>query len=416
MAEQPSDPNERGLVLPKKAVVMLLLMGPIAGTIFLTPAGAVQSRVASSDSATSTDSFADSVAISGSAIAVGDSDHHGTGYAYVFTQSGTRWEFGGRVAGRKGFGSSVAVSGSNLAVGTTYGRAYVYVSDGGAWRRTADLKSPNGNSSYFGDEVALSGATLMAGSISDDSNAGRVFVFTNRVAGWKQTAELAAKSIGAGSLFGTQVVSSGTDLVGTTAQGQVFIFTDGPKGWGQPTELGGPGTNQGDGGGAVAISGNTIVIGDPGYDKGKGVVYVYTNTGSQWRESAQLANRHSKTGDGFGYSVGISGTNVVVGADYAEGYRGAAYVFTASAGRWKQVAELDPSGTIPNSNFGSDVAISGTTIVVGTNGDTGCDELSINGGPSQAVDCAPRASWGAYVYSDTAAGWREVTDLHPPSK
>jgi FG-GAP repeat len=319
------------------------------------------------------------------------------------------------VAGRKGFGSNVAVSGLNLAVGTTYGRAYVYVSDEGAWRRTADLKSSSGNSEYFGNGVALSGATLMAASISDDSNAGRVFVFTNRVTGWKQTAELAGRGVGAGSLFGTQVVSSGTDLVGTTAQGRVFVFTDGPKGWGKPTELGGPGTDQGAGGGAVAISGNTIVIGDPGYDKGKGVAYVYTNTGSRWRESAQLANLHSKTGDGFGYSVGISGNNVVVGADYAEGYRGAAYVFTGSAGKWKQVAELDPSGTIPNSNFGTAVAISGTTIVVGTNGDTGCDELSINGGPSQAVDCAPPASWGAYVYSETAAGWHEVTDLHPPS-
>ena len=401
---------------PKKALLTLLLVGPIAGALFLPPASAVQSRVDGSGSATSTDSFADSVAISGSAIAVGDSDHYGTGDAYVFTQRGTRWEFGGRVAGRRGFGSTVAVSGSNLAIGTTYGRAYVYVSDGEGWRRTADLKSPSGNSSYFGVGVALSGATLMATSVSNDSNAGRVFVFTDRATGWKRTAELAGKGVGAGSLFGTQVMSSGTGLVGTTAQGQVFVFTDGPKGWGQPIELVGPGTDQSGGAGAVAISANTIVIGDPGYDKEKGTAYVYTNTGSRWRESAQLAGLNSKTGDRFGYSVGISGDNVVVGAEYAEGYRGAAYVFTGSAGKWKQVAELDPSGTIPNSNFGSAVAISGTTIVVGTNGDTGCAELRVNGGPSQAVDCAPSASWGAYVYAETAAGWHEVTDLHPPGK
>ena len=91
-------------------------------------------------------------------------------------------------------------------------------------------------------------------------------------------------------------------------------------------------------------------------------------------------------------------------------------MFAETASSWKQVAELNPSATIANSGFGTSVAVSGTTIVVGTNGNSGCGKLSINGGPSQPVDCAPPGSYGAYVYSDSASGWHEVTDLHRPNK
>jgi glycerol uptake facilitator-like aquaporin len=70
-------------------------------------------------------------------------------------------------------------------------------------------------------------------------------------------------------------------------------------------------------------------------------------------------------GDQFGSDVGISGSTIVVGAADSEGLRGTAYVFAKTGSSWIQIAELNPADTIAKSFFGTSVAISGTTIVVG---------------------------------------------------
>jgi hypothetical protein len=74
---------------------------------------------------------------------------------------------------------------------------------------------------------------------------------------------------------------------------------------------------------------------------------------------------------GFGYSVAISGTTVVVGAYGTHTGAGRAYVFTKTATGWTQTPELKGSDTVGSSGtfdgdvFGGSVAISGTTAVVG---------------------------------------------------
>jgi hypothetical protein len=416
-------------VLPKKAVAALLLTTSMLGSMASTSAGALSSKVHRADgssavgdvadAAVGADSFADSVSISGNTIVVGDdSDPNGGGSAYVFSRHGLKWRPAGKVSGASDFGFNVVASGPNFAVGTLYGPAYAYGRDEQGWHRTAVLQSPDGDELYFGDPVALSGATLVAGEATKDSNAGRVVVFTKGTTGWKETAELSGSDTVPGDQFGSPIAVSGASVVVGSGhgRGRVYVFIDGPNGWAQSAELGGQDT-RGDNnfGFSVAISGNTIVVGTPSDAKKRGRVYVYTKTATRWRQTAELQGLHTIAGDEFGWAVGISGSTIVVGAAQSEGLRGTAYVFTERAGRWRQIAELNPSNTVANSDFGSSVAISGTTIVVGTAGATSCS-LRVGGGPSRPVPCVPPWKSGAYVYSKTVSGWHEVTVLHRPSK
>jgi hypothetical protein len=80
---------------------------------------------------------------------------------------------------------------------------------------------------------------------------------------------------------------------------------------------------------------------------------------------AELEGSDTVVGDWFGSSVAISGTTAVVGAVYHAKIAGRAYVFTRTGAGWKQVAELEGSDTVAGDGFGGPVAMSGTTAVVG---------------------------------------------------
>src|SRR6202162_5444499 len=67
---------------------------------------------------------------------------------------------------------------------------------------------------------------------------------------------------------------------------------------------------------SIAVSGNTVVVGD--FDANIetfGAVYVYVKPASGWANMTQVAKlTSSDNGEGFGTSVAISGNTVVVGA------------------------------------------------------------------------------------------------------
>ncbi len=114
-----------------------------------------------------------------------------------------------------------------------------------------------------------------------------------------------------------------------------------------------------------AISGNTLVVGAQGNAASAGAAWVFTKSAGKWKESAKLLGSDTVAGDSFGNSVAISGSTIVVGAQGHNGAIGAAYVFTGSGKTWTQRAELTVPGSSTYGQFGWSVAISGTTIVVG---------------------------------------------------
>ena len=353
---------------------------------------------------TAHDGFGDSVAISGTDIVVGAPGHAfgtGGGRAYVFTKTSIGWKQAAELKGSDTvvgdeFGFSVAISGTTAIVGALGhaggGRAYVFTKRVAVWKQTAELKgSDTVAGDWFGISVAISGTTVLVGADGHAFVAGRAYVFTKRATVWKQTAELKGADTVAGDDFGGSVAISGsTVVVGAFSRdnsaGRTYVFTKTASGWIQTAELKGFDTVAGDEFGfPVVISGTTVVVGACGHARNAGRVDVFTKTAGVWKEKAEL--KGSDTVGVLGYSVAISGTTVVVGA-YDR-----AYVFTKTASGWDQVAELEGSDSVPDDDFGDSVAISGTTAIVG------------------ADEAAYRDAGRAYVFAKTASGWEQTAEL-----
>ena len=122
---------------------------------------------------------------------------------------------------------------------------------------------------------------------------------------------------------------------------------------------------------SVAVSGNTAVVGVPLDDDGginSGSAYVFVRNGGSWSQQAKLIANDAATEDRFGLAVAISGDTAVVGAwgdDDSGSNSGSAYVFVRSGVTWSQQAKLTASDPAPEDWFGTSVAISGDTAVVG---------------------------------------------------
>ena len=152
---------------------------------------------------------------------------------------------------------------------------------------------------------------------------------------------------------------------------------------------------------SVAISGDTVLVA-PSANNGKGIVYVFEKSGEDWMNTTEIARLTASDGvdgDYFGSSVAISGNTVVVGAAEDDSGKGSAYVFEKPSGGWvsaTETAKLSASDGKGNDDcslpecdyFGSSVAINGGTVVVGAWGDD---------------------TWkgSAYVFEKPGGGWGE---------
>ena len=327
-----------------------------------------------------------SVAISGTTALVGaPGSAKDAGRAYVFTETAAHWN---EVAELKGsdtvasdfFGYSVAISGTTAVVSApgfakNAGRAYIFARTATGWKQAAELKgSDTVAGDYFGDSLAISGATTFVGADGHAKSAGRAYVFTNVATGWEQVAELKGSDTVAGDGFGYAVAISGTTvIVGAPDHakdaGRAYVFTDATAGWKQAAELKGSDTVAKNGFGvSVAISGMTAIAGAPGFSKAAGRAYVFAKTGGVWTQARELKGLDTVASDDFGYTVAISNATAVAGAPGFSKAAGRAYVFTNTATGWKQAAKMKGSDTVAADYFGYSVAISGTTAIVGADG------------------------------------------------
>jgi hypothetical protein len=265
----------------------------------------------------------------------------------------------------------------------------------------AMLRAAGAGPDQFGWSVALSGNTAVVGApwevlATRPTTAGRIYVFTHNASGWKQSAELQPYDSMAGDWFGHAVaISGGTIVVGAPQHGapqpvgRAYVFTETASGWKQTAEFKGSGTE--DLGYSVAISGTTAVVGAEGDVNAAGRAYVFSQTSRGWRQVAVLEPSDATPHDGFGFALAISEDTVVVGAPGAA-RGGGAYVFTKTGAGWRQVAELKGSDSAAGDIFGGCVAVSGATVVVGD--------------PFHASKAGR-----AYVFSQIASGWKQVAEL-----
>ena len=126
----------------------------------------------------------------------------------------------------------------------------------------------------------------------------------------------------------------------------------------------------------VAIDGDTAVVGASGDSDARGAAYVFARVSGAWTIQATLTASDRVAGDFFGTAVALSGDTVVIGAtgddDKGSG-SGSVYVFTKPDDGWddwdpttdNEAAKLTASDGANDDNFGRSVAVSGDTVVVG---------------------------------------------------
>ncbi|HEX3761692.1 MAG TPA: hypothetical protein VHW23_23500 [Kofleriaceae bacterium] len=123
---------------------------------------------------------------------------------------------------------------------------------------------------------------------------------------------------------------------------------------------------------SVALSGDTAVIGanrNDERDTDAGAAYVFVRRGAAWTQQAKLTAADAGANENFGTSVAVSGDSALVGAifdsDPGGSALGAAYVFARSGTAWAQQAKLVPPDGVSDDQFGTSVALSGDTALVG---------------------------------------------------
>ncbi|MCB9787613.1 MAG: lamin tail domain-containing protein [Deltaproteobacteria bacterium] len=316
------------------------------------------------------------------------------------------------------FGITVSVSGQTAVVGAPgdddTGAAYVFVRSGGAWTQQAKLTAPEVPTGRgFGGRVAISGDTVLVGAKADDGAddaSGAAYVFVRSGATWTQQARLTASDGAASDWFGGWVALDGdTAVLGATgdddagnASGSAYVFVRSGSAWTQQAKLtASDGAAKDAFGWSVSVSGDTAVVGawdDDDSGSGSGSAYVFARSGSTWTQQGKLTAPDGAFGDGFGWSVSVSGTTAVVGAlrDYGDGAAGSAYVFVRKSSAWTMQQKLTASDAATGDAFGFSVSLSGGTIVVGAV--WGDDDAGLDTG-------------SAYVFVRSGSTWSEQARL-----
>jgi len=127
-------------------------------------------------------------------------------------------------------------------------------------------------------------------------------------------------------------------------------------------------------GAAVAMDGSIAVVGAYQHPSGgsvRGQAYIFRKVGSNWVEEAILQASDEVNSAWFGTAVAISGTTVLIGAfQHPSGgtSRGQAYIFRYNGSSWVQSQILQASDEFNEAWFGLSLSIQGNLAVIGAPG------------------------------------------------
>jgi hypothetical protein len=194
---------------------------------------------------------------------------------------------------------------------------------------------------------------------------------------------------GAGPFGLSVAITKTTVFAGST--NKVDIFAETHSRWGPDGTLEGSDALAHSGfGAALSVSGPTLLVGAAD-QPGGGCVYVFTDKDGKWRQSSVLVA--PRGGRGFVSSVAISGSTALVSSE-APSSAGRVFIFhEASSGRWERLGELTVPGSLAGFDFGITLAISNTSIVVGSGNASG---------------------YNVYFFEEEERGWREVSTRRFP--
>ncbi len=289
--------------------------------------------------------------------------------------------------------STVALDGDNLVVATNGGGVTgnviaFYTRKGDTWQPVPRSINRDGScysADLFGHLVALKKNVALIGNPNWNKDAdnnrgpeysGRVFVEKFDGQTWNEEAQLASTEATVGANQFGQSVSLADDLIAVSStnrdnidyaphHGVVHVFQRAADAWTKRNTLHGPdpANDAGFGGGPLVFSQHTLAIvdltlkahvarvtldngtntGSPGEIKQAGAVYVYENQVLQDTLMApDPADSLQQTGspDQFGSSLALSGGTLLVGAPGKDGGTGAVYVWKRQNNHWHLDTEL----------------------------------------------------------------------------
>ncbi len=253
----------------------------------------------------------------------------GSGAVYVFERQGAAWSQqaylkASNTEADDAFGGNVAIAGDTIAVGAhredssatgidgnqadntapDSGAVYVFARQGDAWSQEAYVKASNTDAGdWFGERVAMSGATVAVGARWEDGGVGGVdgdqgnvvvpfdafdsgaaYLFRRADAGWRQDGYFKASIPGYREGFGTSVaVTDDTLLIGASHEGSS----------------------------AVGVGSDPDDADDAHWS---GAAYVYRRQAGRWVHDSYLKASNSEFGDFFGRRVVLSADMMVVAA------------------------------------------------------------------------------------------------------
>ncbi len=294
-----------------------------------------------------------------------------------------------------GFGLSVAVDGNIAVVGapkddspegqSNRGGVHVFLRSGTSWTYVQRLLPNEAESTYeFGAAVAVSGETIVVGSngaLNDSGvSTGAAFVFERQGQPWVQVEKLLPSDGAQSDLFGTALdIEGDTIMVGSPQHyaaglvyaGAVYAFERSSGSWNERAKLIADTPVVAAGFGAsVSLSGTTVVIGAPQTDFSRGAAHVFVRNAEQWSEQQVLLANDGNYQHYFGGSVAVEGERVVVGAANAStpggDNQGAAYVWVRNGSTWTQEQKIFETQSTLFEGYGSAVAISQGRVLVGS--------------------------------------------------
>ena len=241
---------------------------------------------------------------------------------------------------------------------------------------------------YFGSRIAYFGGTLVVSDTSVDRN-DRVNIFSRGSNGNFGFDHLQRLVVNDGSgFFGNAIALFDDALVigavwedekGNAVDG-VYLYGRGSDGiWGSEQKLtASDRKSSGEFGSAVALFADTLVVGSPGDDengKSSGAVYIYSrNKEGHWGNEQKLTASDGADYNSFGSSIAISGNTLMVGAPWASARgnnKGAVYIYNRSGdGEWvgeQKIIASDGGGIDEgfSDGFGISIAFDGDTLATG---------------------------------------------------
>lgn len=268
----------------------------------------------------------------------------------------------------------------------------------------------------FGYSVALSedGLTAAIGAPYNGARgigAGAAFIYEKTTNGWVRQTRLFAGDPNEGAFFGscvtlfddTLVVGAHGDSDLGPESGAAYVFERNGSTWTQKHKFLRPnGTSFEHFGFSCAIHGNRFIVGAPAaneFGTASGAAVAYQQTGTMWQLLQLLTAADGRPGQFFGSSVAMTQDTIVIGAPSDNDLgpsSGAAYIFN-NGQVINTSAKLHGDDTKLGDHYGYSVAVNGSRVIVGAPG----------------ADMYPMNETGAaYVY-DSGGFWHLVQKLAP---